>query len=528
VSKFLRKAFSNSIWTSLGSIVNAVLSLFLAGLTIRWLGLDEAGFVLFFQAIVGANRSVFSLGLSGGALRYVSEAYAQEERTRLRRLIDTVVSFNLGAMLLLILILWQLIGWFLDLTSYAGDYDAALTYGHLALFALLFTSLTGSFVSCLEGAQHFRFVSIFQIGMRFLLNTAKVLILSMSPSLYALGLIEVLAALIGVLVVGGQMMRVFRFRPRLVPNREIFSELWRFSRWSYLQSLSHMVVGNLDRVVVGAFFTAQAVPYYSMAKRGYLIGHEVLAGFAKFFFPMLSSQGDDKEAIIERIEPRVRWILTGLGMTLYGGMILVGPTLVNWLVRPGFGTEIAPLILIFGCVGMISIQTIMPYHISMATDRPWLTTLCQYCNTVSTLLLTIVAAWGGSLQGVAAAHFCDVISVLLFYYIIDRRNRRFRRLAHVVLSPISTNLLSWGVILTVWMFLFVRGASWYIWMGAAVMVLPVGALLSLFLERKSGDRYRNLATVRSIQGLAAERFSFLGSIRVPFLTSRGADPFEAK
>lgn len=513
----LRKAFSNSIWTSVGSIFNAILSLLLAGLTIRWLGLDEAGFVLFFQAVAGANRSIFSLGLSGGCLRYVSEAFAQGDRPRLRRLIDTVTTFNLLSMALLVLVLWQLIEWFLDLTSYAGDYDAAIIYGHLALMGILLNAVTGSFVSCLEAAQRYRFLSIYGIAMRFFSNGAKVLFLSFLPSLYILGTIEVCAAAVGVLLAGVKMLKVFHFRPRLNPDREVFRELWWFSRWSYLQSLSNMVLGNLDRVVVGAFFSAQVLPFYSMAKRGYLIGHEVIGGLAKFFFPMLSSQGEAKHSIIRRIEPRVRWMLTAIGVILYGGMILVGPSLVNLLVRPGFGTQIAPLILIFGCVGMISIQTVMPYHISMATDRPWLTTLCQYCNTVSTLLFTVVAAWGGSLQGVAMAHFCDVFSVLLFYYIIDRENRRFSRLAKVVVSPIATNLVSWCIILLVWMVLFLRHSTWVTWLVGAALALPFGLLLSLFLERRLGDRNQNLATVRSIQQLAAERFAFLGSIRVPFL-----------
>src|SRR5690606_32818607 len=86
-SRFLRKALSNTVWSSLSSVTNAVLSLLVAGLTIRWLGLEEAGFVLFLQAIIGANRSVFSLGMNAGCLRFVSEAHRLGRRSDERPLL---------------------------------------------------------------------------------------------------------------------------------------------------------------------------------------------------------------------------------------------------------------------------------------------------------------------------------------------------------------------------------------------------------------------------------------------------------
>jgi O-antigen/teichoic acid export membrane protein len=517
MSGFLRKAFSNSVWTSGSSIANAVLGLFLAGLTIRWLGLEEAGFVLFLQAIVGANHSLVSLGLGGGCLRYVSEALGQKQAHRVRRLMETIAAFNLVSMGVLVVVLASLIPWFIEISEYQGSHEAAIFYGRFSLLGLYVGAFSKSFIQGLEAAQEFRFLSVYGVCMRLLTNGSKVAVLSLSPSLFALGVTELVLAILGAVLVAPKFRRVFGFFPRTRPSFAIFRELWKFSRWSYLQSLSNMVLGNLDRVVVGAFFSAQALPYYSMAKRGYLMGHEMIAGFASFFFPMLSSRGDDKHAIIERIESRVRWILTGIGIILYGGMVLVGPTLINWLVQPGFGTQIAPLILIFGCVGIVSIQTVMPYHISMATDRPWLTTACQYSNTICTFLATLAAASFGSLTGVAAAHFCDAIAVILFYILIRRENRQWRPLARQIFSPIATSLVAWVVILFGWSFLYSIEAPWFYWFIGAAVLLPSVALLAIFLERQRGDCYRHLETVRSIQMLAAERISFFGAIRIPFI-----------
>lgn len=502
---------------SFSSVANALMSLLVAGLTIRWLGLDEAGFVLFLQAIVGANKSVFSLGMAGGCLRFVSESHGQGRHDESRRLINTILSFNVISKGLLALGIAAMIPWFIEVSDYQGNRESALIFGQLAMLGMFMTGFTSTCQSGLEAAQQFRFVSLAGTGFRILSNGSKVALLSISPSLITLGAIEVGMALLSVGIFGTKFVRIFRFIPRLQPEWGVFRMVWRFSRWAYLQSLSFTVLGNLDRVIIGAFFSASVLPFYSMAKRGYLIGHEVIAGLASFFFPMLSSAGEAKHEIIERIEPRVRWILTGIGIVFYGGMILVGPTLLNWIVRPDFGTQIAPLIMIFGCVGVISLQTIMPYHVSMATDRPWLTTLCQYCNTGLTFGIMLIFAWQGSLTGVVAAHLCDVFSVVLYYYLVRRENRRPATLAYQIISPIATSLAAWMVIMGVWGLLFLQGATWYYWVIAAMVALPMATLLAVFLERIRGDRYRHLETVRSIQLLAAERFAPLRAVRIPFI-----------
>lgn len=516
-SAFMRKALSNTVWSSVSSITNAVLSLFVAGLTIRWLGLEEAGFVLFLGAVVGANKSVFSLGLTGGCLRYVSEAHGRRDWASARRLIDTIVSFNAISTGILVVGLSLLIPWFIDISSYTADREAALTYGQMVLFALLIGSFGGTCSSGIRAAQDFRFLALTGTAFRIFSNVAKVVFLSFSPTLLTLGIIEVVISVLSVGVFGRKFYKVYGFIPRMQPQWRVFQELWRFSRWSYLQSLGTTVLGNFDRILVATFFSAAALPLYSMAKRGYLIGHDVIAGLASFFFPMLSSVGEQKHEIIERIEPRVRWMLTGVGIIFYGGMILVGPTFLNWIVMPGFGTEIAPLIMIFGCVGMISLQTVMPYHVAMATDRPWLTTLCQYSNTALTFLVMLFFAWQGSLVGLVAAHLCDFFAVVLHYFLINRANRRPGALIYQIVSPIITIMVAWMLIMGVWSFLYLQEAAWHYWILGGAVAIPMAALLALFLERLMGDRYRSLETVRSIQTLAGERFSPLRFLRIPFV-----------
>ena len=516
-SSFLRRALSNTVWSSVSSLTNAVLSLVVAGMTIRWLGLEEAGFVLFLAAIVGANKSVFSLGLTGGCLRFVSEAHGRKDRAEEHRLMDTILSFNAISTGILVVGLTFLIPWFIDISQYSANRETALVYGRMILFALLVGSISGTCTAGVQAAQEFRFLALTGTAFRLLSNGAKVALLSVSPSLLTLGLIEIVLSVLSVSIFGRKFYQVYGFVPRMRPQWTVFQRLWQFSRWSYLQSLGNTVLGNFDRILIATFFSAAVLPLYSMAKRGYLIGHDVIDGLASFFFPMLSSVGEAKHEIIVRIEPRVRWMLTAIGIVFYGGMILVGPTLLNWIVMPGFGTEIAPLIMIFGCVGMISLQTVMPYHVAMATDRPWLTTLCQYSNTILTFLVMLFFAWQGSLVGVVAAHLCDTFAVTLHYFLVNQANRRPGALLYQIISPIVTIMVAWMLLMGVWSLLYLQEATWYYWILGGAVGIPLAALLALFLERLRGDRYRSLETMRSIQTIAAERCSPLRSIRIPFV-----------
>lgn len=94
MSAFFDKVVKNSIWTGIGSAGSAVLNLLFAGLTVRWLGIGDAGFVLAVTALTAMTAGIAGLGFGVAAIRYLSEAQAKKDERAVREVIGTCVTVS--------------------------------------------------------------------------------------------------------------------------------------------------------------------------------------------------------------------------------------------------------------------------------------------------------------------------------------------------------------------------------------------------------------------------------------------------
>ena len=451
MSAFLHKVVKNSIWTGIGAAGSAVLNILFAGLTVRWLGVSDAGFVLAITALTAMTAGIAGLGFGAAGIRFLSEAQANEDHKAIRRIIGTLVtvSVSFGAIVLSVLLLAapQLIAW----TKYQGDPHMARAFCALVGLTVTMKQLSGCMITVLEAYQRFDFLTKRNLSFDLASGVLGIFVLRAYPTIITSGLITAGLAVINFVVLAQMAMKLTGFLPAPGWHRATFSGLWRLGRWSYLTSLGTMLLGQTDRVLITSMFGASVLPFYTMGKRGFEIGHQILAGQAGYLFPMLCAEGESKAALMERIEPKIRWFISVVSIWIYSVMILLGPAALDLIVGRSFGTHITLYIFIFSLVGILQAQSIVPWNFAYATDRVRLATFYQLFSIVGILppmyLLGHYFGFSGAVWGQLG-----LITAVIFFYGAFWKDVKLSTLPWRILSPMLTPLFFYILAVVIWLY----------------------------------------------------------------------------
>ncbi|HAV13266.1 MAG TPA: hypothetical protein DCX06_07235 [Opitutae bacterium] len=438
--------FKASAFAGISNLIELVLALLTAGLSIRFLGLEDAGFFLFFESLMQVNGGLFNLGFQSAVTKHAGQAIAEGEEGQARRFFEVGMSYDLIVVLLPCLIILGLAPLVVEWSGYSGNTTAALTYIYLSCGTLLFSKLQQIFTTGLMIRHAYGLVSCFRIVSNILTNALRIGILVCIPSLPALGWTNAGVMLAGSCILGCLCIRKNHFVPRLRFARKELSQLWHFSKWEYIWSLCSMLTSSMDRILIVKYFGLGVLPIYSMAKRVLTLGHRFIAGFTDYLFPILSGQSyQGRSAMLRKLEYPLVWCLLGSGALVYGSAIILGPNLLNLLVGDDFGNRALPGILGFSVVGMSYLFGLLPYHAARADGRTHLNT---YAALVSTLIVFSLI-WVFAQQGYyTAAVFCQALGwpVVLIHYHFAMGNDTWRSSLNRQLRPAIGFTAAWALV----------------------------------------------------------------------------------
>ena len=142
-----------------------------------------------------------------------------------------------------------------------------------------------------------------------------------------------------------------------------------FGSWAYVGSLSSILFGGLDKLILTNFLGSSSLPYYVIGQRVVSQVHAFLNGQCQFLFPMLAAYGEKTAEIVKNVEDRLRWFIAFLGAIIYGGFAAFAWLLLSKLVGIQFA-EMALLPFLLACLqGFFHAQAIVPYQLSWAEGR---------------------------------------------------------------------------------------------------------------------------------------------------------------
>ncbi|WP_255192167.1 polysaccharide biosynthesis C-terminal domain-containing protein [Natronobeatus ordinarius] len=371
----------------------------------RVLGEEVLGFYALVLALVTWLTLVGSIGWTGAVTKRVSEGNEREAYATAGAIIIAALGVSVG------------IGVFL-FREQVNVYVGRPVAGFVALIVLtvLFRSLLFSTLKGYHLVHIYAPLSTIKLGVR---SVAQIALVFLGFGLTGL-LVGYIAGGIFAIVVS---VIVLRFRPA-IPDREHFSSLFDYAKFSWLGSIRGRTFDQVDIVVLGFFVSAGLVGIYSVAW--------TLSKFLDIFGSAVSNTlFPEMSEIAAKNEPESVSGLVEDGLA-FGGLIII-PGLVG-------GTLLADRLMAIYGEGFVDGQVVLPILIASllvytynkqllntlnAIDRPDLAFRANAVFIVSNLVLNVALVYTIGWVGAAIATASSAAIGLVFGFYYTRRHVGF-------------------------------------------------------------------------------------------------------
>ena len=510
----LDKTVKNSVFVTAGAVAQFGLSLLFAGLTIRYLGIERAGFFMALQALLGINSLVGGQAFRGAAIQRLASLAGQGDWSACRQVVGTLVTMNavLGGVLALVLMVS--FPWVFPWSK------LALTFKEDALWTTVVVALTfftdqvaGAYRVTYDSRQRFDLVSFNSTVFGFLQNMVRLSVLKLCPTMSAVALggfvVNLLwlaydCRLVSNLLSG--WVRPSWYWPHLRP-------MLRLSCWGWLAYTAGFLYDNLDRIVLTSFLGSAALPYYALPHRFALNLHAMLSSQLYFIFPMFAGSAADPKTTIRGVEDRLRWFVSAASCSLFGALALVGPWGMSVLVGSEFaGKATLPLYLacLYGCVHS---QQIVYFYSTWAVGSPAPNVVSDAIAAICIIVSACFLIPPLGFIGANVAHLWRLPYIVVHTYWC----RRVLGISGTVLSvwrPYMSPILATGAWLAVANLLTLHVPAASVWSAAVgVGSAPIAFLILWLMEERLWPDAARWQTAREAAALLARKFGMrLGSV----------------
>ncbi len=453
----LKKAIRNSSFVTIGQVVNLLLGLLFAGMTIRYLGTAVAGFFIIASSILVWAQMAGGGSFQGPSILKLAQYFVEKDWQRSKDLLRTVTSANL--IISLPFALASIIA-FPILFSWSR---LELGYREDALIVVILISL--SFVleqwsfglkAVYEGHNRFDISSYNSIFFGIAGNLAKLGILIIFRSMVELALVSLIISslkmmtdtiivrhLIGSVIIPGWKKGVLR-------------PLMSFGIWSWIGNTSNVIFYNLTNLLVARSLGSSALTYVALPQNIVFQIGSFISSSAYFLFPTLAAQGNSVQKDIIRIEDRMRWFINLISFAIYGGLFLAGPWFLRIIVTQDYAVKAFLPLAIYCLFGIASTQTLVNTFSTMALGRINANVLTGLFVSILALVTTVVLLPKVGYIGICIAQLWNIPGTVL-HTIWSRKIMGLEKSAVKAWQPLfspAIGFLLWTSLVFLFQFLF--------------------------------------------------------------------------
>lgn len=263
-----RRVFLNAVMSTVQVAVTGASFLLLYRYLLESIGAELAGVWALVLSWTAA-ASVGGLGLTGGALKFVSKHRARDDEDRVEQVVETSVVSVAAVFLVLLTVAYPLFAELLHVvvepSTRVGDAIAVLPY---ALVSFWFTSVSGVVQSCIDGTQRV-FIRNILVMISALLYLGLAVLLVPEGGLIGLAQAQVLQSAV-VLLGGWIALRVLIPGVSMIPHRwrkDVFKEMFSYSVNFQLVSVAQLMFQPVSKSLISKFGGVGPVFYFEMAHK---------------------------------------------------------------------------------------------------------------------------------------------------------------------------------------------------------------------------------------------------------------------
>jgi O-antigen/teichoic acid export membrane protein len=406
------------VWNLAAQLVPLAIAILCVPLIIDKGGVDRFGVFALGWALIG-YAGMLDFGLGRALTQVVAERVVTDQRG-VRPAIVTGLGMLTGVGLIGAAVVYPLSGWLAgSVLNMPADLQLEATQGfRLIALALPIVTLGIGLRGVLEAHQQFRSIAFINVVTATVTLTGPLLALQYTQSAAAMVLAIVASRLIGMLAYAVLVVPKLRDQGGAGLSWQSGRVLLRFGSWMTVSNVISPFMEYMDRFIIGAMLTVQAVAYYAtpfdiVSRLGNLS-----AALAGVLFPALTTtlRADNARASALYLTG-FRHLVLLLSLPVLILVVFAGDGLRLWLGAE-FAEHSEPVVQWLAVGFFINALARMPHALLHAAGRPDITAKLHLLELPIYLVLVfaLVAAWG--IAGAAAAWCLRVLldTALLIHF----------------------------------------------------------------------------------------------------------------
>lgn len=360
----------NTAWSALAVVATPVLAFLFGGLTLRYLGLEIAGYGLAVGATYSIAARFGTLGLGQAVLPRLAAALAAGDDHRARSLIGILLLVFTASGIAAAAGFYLLTPVFNSWTDAPVATSTAAIYIGLCGFAHALGQVNLALATVLRAANRYDLVTAATTPLAFATGLTACTLLPFYPSLLTMATISASASLLGVLIVGRLAIRTVPLVLRPLPGFFEIPGLIGYAGWLLGGNLLGVLSNGADELLIAASGGFAAVPVWAIGKRLWTTVHTFLAQHVEHLVPLLGGLGVDERARIERIAHLMHWYVMMAAAGAFTFMAWSGPAIVGLIAGNEIGQASRQAIRSFAVYGFCFALVIVPVTFGLARGRP--------------------------------------------------------------------------------------------------------------------------------------------------------------
>ncbi len=398
-------------------------------MVVRALGNERFGILALVWVVFG-YFGLFDLGLGRTTTRYVADCLGRNDSTKLPGYVWTTVALQtaigIAAALISHLAAPFIVGRILNIPA-GFEVETILTV-RLVGWSLPIMFVSSSFRGVLEAAQRFDLVNAIKVPVNVLFYVVPLLGVAMGFALPGIVVLLVISRAAALLAWGAMALRVLpALSTRPVLRRDLVRPLFSFSGWLGLSSILWAVTTSIDRLIIGALITVEAVTFYSapyeaINRIGVVPGSLSMVLFPAFSFLDAGGRTESTETLFAR---STRFLLLSTGPVFIVLMFFAGDLLRLWL-GPEFAAQSAFVVQVLSAGFLVNTIVAVPNNYLIGIGRVDVAPKYQVFELVVFATLTWLGAklWG--IKGVAVAQALRLAAFSVFLMAVSFSAGRIR------------------------------------------------------------------------------------------------------
>ncbi|MDD3579948.1 MAG: flippase [Desulfobacca sp.] len=365
----------NTCYNFLGKVLPLGVGLISIPILIQGLGIERYGVLILTWMVIG-YFGIFDLGIGRATTKFVAEYLSRNKSAELPSLIWTSLSllFGLGLVgaVTAYLATPMLVEKFFNISGpLIGETRLAF---YLLAFSIPFVVCTAGMSGVLEAQQRFGLINAIRTPASLATYLAPLPVLAFTNSLYPIVALTVGIRLLVWLTFGYFCLSSLpgRIRPSR-PHLDDIKRLLGFGGWLTVSNIISPVMVYMDRFLIGALLTMQAVAYY-------VTPYEIVAklwiipqSLVPVLFSAFSAYAiEQKDKLVSLQHRGVKYTFLVLTPITVGVIIFARPFLGLWL-GPEFAQVSTPILQLLAVGVLINSIAHIPYSAIQALGRPDLT-----------------------------------------------------------------------------------------------------------------------------------------------------------